>query len=45
VFDHDRYWIAEVWYAKADPTDVPMTVRVTNSPGAGEKPLLTRSGR
>ncbi|HEX2805404.1 MAG TPA: glucosidase, partial [Kineosporiaceae bacterium] len=30
VFDHDRYWIVEVWYAKADPTDVLVTVRVTN---------------
>jgi hypothetical protein len=31
AFDHDRYWITEVWYAKADPTDVLMTVRVTNA--------------
>ena len=31
VFDHDRYWVTEVWYAKADPTDVLMTVRVTNA--------------
>ena len=31
VFDHDRYWITEVWYAKADPTDLLMTVRVTNA--------------
>src|SRR5712671_3867317 len=31
VFGHDRYWITEVWYAKADPTDVLMTVRVTNA--------------
>ena len=31
VFDQDRYWITEVWYAKADPTDVLMTVRVTNA--------------
>ncbi len=31
VFDHDRYWITEVWYAKADPTDVLMTIRVTNA--------------
>ena len=31
VFNDDRYWITEVWYAKADPTDVLMTVRVTNA--------------
>jgi Glycosyl hydrolase family 63 C-terminal domain len=31
VFDQDRYWITEVWYAKADPTDVLMTVRATNA--------------
>ena len=31
VFDEDRYWITEVCYAKADPTDVLMTVRVTNA--------------
>ena len=31
VFDDDRYWITEVRYAKADPTDVLMTVRVTNA--------------
>jgi hypothetical protein len=31
AFDGDRYWITEVWYAKADPTDVLMTVRVTNA--------------
>ena len=31
AFDHDRYWVAEVWYAKADPADVLMTVRVTNA--------------
>ena len=31
VFDEDRYWITEVWYAKADPTDLLMTVRVTNA--------------
>ncbi len=30
VFDQDRYWITEVWYAKVNPTDVLMTVRVTN---------------
>jgi hypothetical protein len=31
VFDGDRYWIVEVDYAKADPTDLLMTVRVTNA--------------
>jgi Mannosylglycerate hydrolase MGH1-like glycoside hydrolase domain len=31
AFDGDRYWITEVWYAKADPTDLLMTVRVTNA--------------
>jgi hypothetical protein len=31
VFDRDRYWITEVWYAKAGPSDVLMTVRVTNA--------------
>jgi len=31
AFDDDRYWITEVWYAKADPDDVLMTVRVTNA--------------
>jgi hypothetical protein len=31
VFDDDRYWITEVWYTKADPTDILMTIRVTNA--------------
>jgi len=31
VFDQDRYWVTEVWYTKANPTDVLMTVRVTNA--------------
>ena len=31
VFDQDRYWITEVYYAKDDPTDLLMTVRVTNA--------------
>jgi len=31
VFDDDRYWIVDVDYAKADPDDVLMTVRVTNA--------------
>jgi hypothetical protein len=31
VFDQDRYWIVEVDYAKADPADLLMAVRVTNA--------------
>ncbi len=31
AFDHDRYWITEVCYAKADPADVLITVTVTNA--------------
>jgi hypothetical protein len=31
VFDEDRYWIVEVDYAKSDPTDLLMVVRVTNA--------------
>src|SRR3984957_12332361 len=31
AFDDDRYWITEVIYAKDSPTDVLMTVRVTNA--------------
>ena len=31
AFDGDRYWIVEVSYAKADPGDVLMTVRVKNA--------------
>jgi hypothetical protein len=31
VFDQDRYWIVEVDYAKADPTDLCMVVRVANA--------------
>ncbi len=30
VFDEDRYWSVEVTYAKRGPTDVLMSVRVTN---------------
>ena len=30
VFDDDRYWIVEVHYAKADPTDILMRVVVRN---------------
>ena len=36
AFDDDRYWIVEVDYAKADPTDLLMTVRVTNA-GPGRR--------
>ena len=31
VFDGDRYWITEVHYAKADPTDLLMHITVTNA--------------
>jgi hypothetical protein len=31
VFDGDRYWITEVCYAKADPTDLLMVVSVANA--------------
>jgi hypothetical protein len=31
VFDDDRYWIVEVDYVKAGPTDVIMVIRVTNA--------------
>jgi hypothetical protein len=31
IFDHDRYWITEVTYAKADPTDLLITIRVSNA--------------
>jgi hypothetical protein len=31
VFDQDRYWIVEVRYAKASPTDLLMSVQVTNA--------------
>jgi hypothetical protein len=31
VFDGDRYWIIEVHYAKADPTDLLMNITVTNA--------------
>jgi hypothetical protein len=35
AFDDDRYWIVEVEYVKADPTDLIMIVRATN---AGPEP-------
>jgi hypothetical protein len=31
IFDHDRYWITEVSYVKANPTDLLVTIRVTNA--------------
>src|ERR1700759_1321987 len=31
AFDDDRYWIVDVSYAKADPTDLLMTIQVTNA--------------
>jgi hypothetical protein len=31
VFDDDRYWVVEVDYAKDDPDDVLMAIRVTNA--------------
>src|ERR1700749_4190839 len=31
VFDDDRYWVVEVDYTKADPTDILITIRVTNA--------------
>jgi hypothetical protein len=31
VFDGDRYWIVEVEYAKAEPCDIQMLVRVRNA--------------
>jgi hypothetical protein len=38
IFDDDRYWIVEAYYAKADPFDVLLTVQVTNA-GAEEDTL------
>jgi hypothetical protein len=41
AFDGDRYWITEVCYAKADPTDLLMVVTVTNAgPDAGTLHVL-----
>src|SRR5689334_9894515 len=31
IFDDDRHWIVEAEYAKADPRDLLLTVRVTNA--------------
>ena len=30
AFDDDRYWVVDVDYAKADPTDIAIRIRVTN---------------
>ena len=38
VFDDDRFWIIEVHYAKADPTDLLMSVQVT--PALAERKTL-----
>ncbi len=38
VFDNDRYWIVEVRYAKASPTDLLMSIQVTN-PGPDTEQL------
>ena len=39
AFDDDRYWIVEADYAKADPHDLLLTVRVTNAgPEADDAP-------
>ena len=37
VFDDNRYWVVEVDYAKADPTDLLMTVEVTNRVRSGAR--------
>jgi mannosylglycerate hydrolase MGH1-like protein len=31
AFDDDRYWVVDVEYAKADPTDILMNITVTNA--------------
>ena len=31
IFDDDRYWIVEVEYAKADPTDILARITVRNA--------------
>ena len=37
VFDDDRYWIVDVAYAKASPTDLLMRIRVKNAGPARKK--------
>ncbi|MGH9279683.1 MAG: MGH1-like glycoside hydrolase domain-containing protein, partial [Acidimicrobiales bacterium] len=36
VFDGDRYWVVEVDYVKADPSDLLMVVRITNAAPVAE---------
>ena len=36
AFDDDRYWIVEVHYAKADPTDLLMSIHITNAGPAAD---------
>jgi hypothetical protein len=31
IFDDDRYWVVDVCYAKSDPTDILMSIRLTNA--------------
>ena len=31
IFDDNRYWVVDVQYAKADPTDILMAISVTNA--------------
>ena len=31
IFDEDRYWVVDVVYAKADPTDILVEIEVTNA--------------
>ena len=31
IFDEDRYWVVDVDYAKAHPTDISMRIRITNA--------------
>ena len=38
IFDDDRYWVVDVQYAKAEPTDLLMTISVTNA-GPGVESL------
>ena len=48
VFDQDRFWVVEVVYAKADPEDLLMLVRVTNQgrpPLGRAEPLAVPQGR
>ncbi|MCX6458848.1 MAG: glucosidase [Actinobacteria bacterium] len=31
IFEEDRYWVVDVDYAKAEPTDISMRIRITNA--------------